>query len=80
LFSIKGADLCDTSLNPPEYSPVKWLQGIDIDDSAPQYLISSQRQRGMLDKADSSKLLVKIGDMGGGNVTFAAIQISIIEH
>ncbi|KAJ8098869.1 kinase-like domain-containing protein [Lipomyces tetrasporus] len=65
LFSVNGTELSDISLNPPEYSPVNWLQGVDVDDSAPKYLITSQRRRGMLDNADSSTLLVKIGDMGG---------------
>lgn len=50
----------------PEFSPVTWLPGVEVDDSAPQYLMPSQRPRGMLDDVHSSKLTVKIGDMGGG--------------
>lgn len=50
----------------PEFSPVKWLPGVKMDNSAPQYLMTSQRPRGMLDNAAFSKLNVKIGDMGGG--------------
>jgi serine/threonine-protein kinase SRPK3 len=50
----------------PEFSPVNWLPGVEVDNSAPRYLISSQRPRGMLDDATFSTLLVKIGDMGGG--------------
>ena len=50
----------------PEFSPVSWLPGVEVDNSAPRYLISSQRPRGMLDNAAFSTLIVKIGDMGGG--------------
>ncbi|KAK9375630.1 kinase-like domain-containing protein [Lipomyces chichibuensis] len=50
---------------PPEFCPVNWLQGFDVNDSAPKYRITSQRPRGMLNVADSSTFLVKIGDMGG---------------
>lgn len=50
----------------PEFSPVNWLPGFEVDNSAPRYLISSQRPRGMLDNTAFSTLLVKIGDMGGG--------------
>ncbi|KAJ5773606.1 hypothetical protein N7457_008502 [Penicillium paradoxum] len=39
--------------------------GVEVDNSAPRYLMSSQRPRGMLDNAAFSTLLVKIGDMGG---------------
>lgn len=50
----------------PEFSPVNWLPGFEVDNSAPRYLISLQRPRGMLDNTAFSTLLVKIGDMGGG--------------
>lgn len=50
----------------PGFSPVNWLPGVEVDDSAPQYLVTSQRPRGMLDNVAFSKLTVKIGDMGGG--------------
>ncbi|CAG8285764.1 unnamed protein product [Penicillium nalgiovense] len=51
-------------LMPPEYSPVRWLPGIKTDQSAPEYLMVSQRPRGLLDDADISTLVVKIGDLG----------------
>ncbi|OQE10318.1 hypothetical protein PENVUL_c004G04967 [Penicillium vulpinum] len=49
----------------PEYSPVRWLPGVEIDQSAPKYLMVSQRLYGLLDDADISTLLVKICDLGG---------------
>ncbi|CAG7935453.1 unnamed protein product [Penicillium nalgiovense] len=51
-------------LMPPEYSPVRWLPGVKTDKSAPEYLMVSQRPRGLLDNADISTLVVKIGDLG----------------
>lgn len=35
---------------------------------APRNLLTSQRPRGMLDNADFSKLIVKMGDLGGGPI------------
>ena len=66
MFSIVGTRQIESSLQSPEFSPVKWLQGVEVDDSAPEYLMVSQRRRGYLDGADFSKLIVKIGDLGGG--------------
>lgn len=53
-------------LQPPEFSSVKWLKGVTVDDSAPKYLIPSQRRRGQLNDANFSTLEVRIGDLGGG--------------
>lgn len=39
-----------------------------VDDSAPEYLMVSQRRWGHLDHTDFSEFLVEIGDLGGGNV------------
>lgn len=50
----------------PDSSPVNWLPGIEADNSAPRYLMTSQRPRGILDDTAVSKLTVKLGDMGGG--------------
>lgn len=68
MFTVMGDKACGISLQPPEYTPVEWLEGTEINDSAPRYLIASQRVRRALNNEDSSTLLVKIGDMGGGNV------------
>ncbi|KAL5044810.1 hypothetical protein BDW71DRAFT_185419 [Aspergillus fruticulosus] len=54
----------EISLGPPEFSPVRWLDGIPVDNSTPKYLMPTQRRRGQLDGVDASKLLVKIGDLG----------------
>ncbi|KAJ5820855.1 uncharacterized protein N7525_010139 [Penicillium rubens] len=64
LFTVKQAQHRE-SLVPPEFSPVRWLPGITADSSAPRYLMTSQRPRGMLDDASFSSLIVKIGDLGG---------------
>ncbi|KAJ5245571.1 hypothetical protein N7489_005667, partial [Penicillium chrysogenum] len=64
LFTVKQARHRE-SLVPPEFSPVRWLPGITADSSAPRYLMTSQRPRGMLDDASFSSLVVKIGDLGG---------------
>jgi serine/threonine-protein kinase SRPK3 len=68
MFSVVGAVSSEIYLQPPEFSPVRWLKGTRVDNSAPKYLMASQRCRESLDDADFSTLLVKIGDMGGGNV------------
>ncbi|KAL4983803.1 kinase-like domain-containing protein [Aspergillus falconensis] len=65
MVSAVGAAPCETLLGPPEFSPVKWLEGTTVDDSAPNYLIATQRPRGQLDDAHISDLLVKVGDLGG---------------
>ncbi|KAJ6184844.1 serine protein kinase [Penicillium mononematosum] len=51
-------------LLPPEYNPVRWLPGVTTDQSAPEYLMVTQRPRGLLDDVDISTLVVKIGDLG----------------
>ncbi|GIJ97978.1 hypothetical protein Aspvir_000086 [Aspergillus viridinutans] len=65
LFSTVGVANSEIRLQPPEFSPIRWLEGTTADDSAPQYLMPTQRRRGQLDDADFSKLMVKIGDLGG---------------
>ncbi|RHZ73682.1 hypothetical protein CDV55_106006 [Aspergillus turcosus] len=65
LFSMVGVASSETLLQPPEFSPVRWLEGTKVDDSAPKYLMVTQRRRDLLDDADFSKLVVKIGDLGG---------------
>jgi serine/threonine-protein kinase SRPK3 len=69
MFSATGT-LSDDFLHPPEFSSVRWLEGVERDNSAPQYLMASQRIRGNLDDAEPSTLLIKIGDLGGGNKLF----------
>lgn len=50
LFTVDG-DLLSGMVTEPEFSPVIWLPGVEADNSAPQYLMASQRPRGMLDTA-----------------------------
>ena len=69
MFTVDGAMSSEMPLQQAEYIPVKWLEGIKVDNTAPRYLMTSQRLRGALDDVDFSTLLVKIGDMGGGNMT-----------
>lgn len=66
MFSIPGTAYTENFLQGSQFSPVRWLDGAKADDSAPEYLMVSQRPRGQLDDADFSTLLVKIGDLGGG--------------
>lgn len=61
-----NSDSSSEILTEPEISYVHWRPGVEADNSAPRYLVSSQRPRGMLDDAAFSALTVKIGDMGGG--------------
>lgn len=70
MFTVVGDKSCEVSLQPPEFSFVEWLKGVEVDNTAPRYLMTSQRLRGALSNVDSSTLLVKIGDMGGGNIAF----------
>lgn len=65
LFSADW-NLSSDILLEPEFNPVNWLPDVEVDSSAPQYLVTSQRPRGMLDDVASSELTVKIGDLGGG--------------
>lgn len=79
LFSV-DSDLSGDILLEPEFSPVNWLSGVEVDNSAPLYLMSSQRPRGMLDNAIVSTLTVKIGDMGGGQTPLGGARIWIIDR
>lgn len=45
-----------------------WLDGVKPDASATQYLVVSQRPRGLLDDVSPKNLLLKIGDIGGGMI------------
>ncbi|KAJ9243799.1 hypothetical protein DTO280E4_3020 [Paecilomyces variotii] len=65
MFTPAGVMPNEMFLQPPEFSPVKWLEGTKADNSAPNYLVSSQRRRGQLDNIDISTISVKIGDLGG---------------
>lgn len=68
LFSVTGTTNAEKLLQPPEFSPVKWLKGVDEDDSAPKYLVPTQRRRGQLDNRHFSTIEAKIGDLGGGKM------------
>lgn len=63
----------------PEFSPVNWLPEVEVDNSAPRYLMSSQRPRGMLDNAAFPTLTVKIGDMGGGLNPLSEAKVWIVD-
>ncbi|KAL4999226.1 kinase-like protein [Aspergillus recurvatus] len=65
LFSVAGSMDMEKLLQPPEFNPVKWLQGVTEDNSAPKYLVPTQRRRGQLDGAHFSTIEVSIGDLGG---------------
>ncbi|RAK86723.1 serine protein kinase [Aspergillus costaricaensis CBS 115574] len=65
LFSVAGGTDREALLQPPEFSPIKWLEGVTVDDSAPEYLMPSQRRRGQLSDAHFSTLEIRIGDLGG---------------
>ena len=67
MISVAETTHHEKFLQPPEFSPVKWLDGVTEDDSAPRYLMPTQRRRGQLDNASFSTLVVRIGDLGGGN-------------
>lgn len=54
-------------LEPPQFSPVRWLEGVTKDGSAPEYLMPSQRRYNQLKEVQHFSLVVKIGDLGGGN-------------
>ncbi|OJJ46586.1 hypothetical protein ASPZODRAFT_132656 [Penicilliopsis zonata CBS 506.65] len=62
MFSVSTND--EGFLQPPEFCPVQWLEGVARDDSAPRYLMPTQRPRGYLDNACFSTLTLKIGDFG----------------
>lgn len=58
----------EASLEPGEWCPVKWLEGVPVDDGAPRYLITSQRKEDQLKDADYSTLTAKICDFCGGKL------------
>jgi serine/threonine-protein kinase SRPK3 len=64
LFTV--TEFSNSMIVDPELSPVHWRPGVEVDNSAPRYLLTSQRPRGMLDDADFSTLEVRLGDLGGG--------------
>ncbi|KAI9926334.1 hypothetical protein MW887_004098 [Aspergillus wentii] len=66
MVSLDETIYTEQLLEPPEFRPVRWLEGMERDDSAPEYLVTSQRPRGQLDDADFATLMIKIGDLGGG--------------
>ncbi|KAK6826708.1 hypothetical protein RU639_004413 [Aspergillus parasiticus] len=68
MFSVIGTINIQDFLQPPEFSPVKWLEGTIKGDSPPKYLMPTQRRRGLLDNANWSTLVVSIGDLGGGRL------------
>ncbi|OJJ71272.1 hypothetical protein ASPBRDRAFT_30992 [Aspergillus brasiliensis CBS 101740] len=76
LFSVTGATDMEALLQPPEFSPVKWLEGVIEDDSAPKYLMPTQRRRGQLRKEHFSTLEIRIGDLGGAEFTDSSHAIS----
>ncbi|PYI31120.1 serine protein kinase [Aspergillus indologenus CBS 114.80] len=65
LFTVAGSTDMEELLQRPEFSPVRWLPGVAEDDSAPRYLVPTQRRRGQLDNADCSTIEIRIGDLGG---------------
>lgn len=68
MISVAGATHNKKFLQAPEFSPVKWLDEVTEDDSAPKYLMPTQRRWGQLDNAPFSTLVVRIGDLGGGKI------------
>lgn len=66
LFSIVEDTCNEFPLQPGESCPVKWLDREHVHDSAPEYLITSQKNEGALDKANSLMPTVRICDLGGG--------------
>ncbi|KAJ9196824.1 hypothetical protein DTO166G4_662 [Paecilomyces variotii] len=78
MFTAAGVMQNEVFLQPPEFSPVKWLEGTKADNSAPNYLVSSQRRRGQLDNIDISTISVKIGDLGGAMWDQQCDQLPVI--
>ncbi|KAL6229441.1 hypothetical protein BDW75DRAFT_249664 [Aspergillus navahoensis] len=65
MVSTVGAAPSKALLGPPEFSPVRWLEGTTVDGSAPHYFDSCAEMSSQLNDAHFSDLLVKIGDLGG---------------
>lgn len=80
LFSVIGGQHKRLSLQRPKFCPVRWLEGAQPDNSAPEYLVTSQRPQGQLDDVDASIIIIKIGDMGGGKVYKWSYQVLGIWH
>ncbi|KAJ5690803.1 hypothetical protein N7462_005195 [Penicillium macrosclerotiorum] len=56
LFTV-NSESSSKILTEPELTYVQWLPGIEDDNSAPRYLVTSQRPRGMLDDVAFSALI-----------------------
>ncbi|OJJ88526.1 uncharacterized protein ASPGLDRAFT_63395 [Aspergillus glaucus CBS 516.65] len=65
LLSSSSDAHSEVSLEPGEWYPVKWLEGVQAGDSVPRYLITSQRKEDQLKDADYSTLTAKICDFCG---------------
>ncbi|KAL4941127.1 hypothetical protein BDV06DRAFT_7650 [Aspergillus oleicola] len=65
MISVARATINEKILQAPEFSPVEWLDGVAQDESAPKYLMPTQRRRGNLDNIHFSTVVVMIGDLGG---------------
>lgn len=66
LVSKKSENTAVEFLQEPEKSKVIWLEGIERDNPAPDYLLVSQRPWGLLSDITHSELILKLGDLGGG--------------
>ncbi|OGM50898.1 hypothetical protein ABOM_000697 [Aspergillus bombycis] len=64
LFTV-NSDSPEEMLIEPELAYVHWRPGVEVDNSAPRYLVTSQRPDGMLDNTAFSELTVRVGDLGG---------------
>ena len=85
MVSVDEGSLSEFKLNRPEFCPVKWLDGVQVTDAAPRYVMLSQKmlskaafnrfvqqRRGVIHEVESSNLVVRNGDLGGGIVAHSA--------
>lgn len=68
MVSVGEASPSELKLDEPTFCTVKWLDGENVSNAAPQYLLPSQKIRGVLCEVEFSSLMVRIGDLGEGIV------------
>ncbi|KAE8150353.1 kinase-like domain-containing protein [Aspergillus avenaceus] len=75
LFTV-DMSFSDLKTTEGEYIPVVWLPGVIQDRYVPRYLMSSPKLCGMLEDADPSTLIVKVGALGRGHICIPVMPIA----
>lgn len=72
MFSVAGVVESEitSQLKSPDFCPVRWRKGVQIDDSAPEFLLTPQMPSSELREKAHIAPKVMIGDLGEGMFFF----------